>query len=108
MGSSSFRSRASSQGSGPGVRNVDGPYGLGSEGSVGSPETHHESGVIREFRALRRSAGQQIAASEFLRKYRLIEFRASRWRVMENPNPVERSEEHTSELQSLRHLVCRL
>src|SRR5438045_7903729 len=28
--------------------------------------------------------------------------------VLTRPVPVQRSEEHTSELQSLRHLVCRL
>src|SRR5438045_9101565 len=32
-------------------------------------------------------------------------FRPRRWRA---PAPASRSEEHTSELQSLRHLVCRL
>src|ERR1035441_3402217 len=30
------------------------------------------------------------------------------WRTASNPAPSTRSEEHTSELQSLRHLVCRL
>src|ERR1035438_1302883 len=28
--------------------------------------------------------------------------------LLDQPNPSSRSEEHTSELQSLRHLVCRL
>src|SRR5258705_3288673 len=29
-------------------------------------------------------------------------------KILKGPNPPKRSEEHTSELQSLRHLVCRL
>src|SRR5947199_8089520 len=28
--------------------------------------------------------------------------------LLSSPTPIKRSEEHTSELQSLRHLVCRL
>src|SRR5262245_14812400 len=34
--------------------------------------------------------------------------RLERWVVMQAPTGQRRSEEHTSELQSLRHLVCRL
>src|SRR5258705_10318370 len=33
---------------------------------------------------------------------------ARSWRLTTSLFPLERSEEHTSELQSLRHLVCRL
>src|SRR5258705_10604218 len=38
--------------------------------------------------------------------YRHLQLRHKRWRIEDAGS--KRSEEHTSELQSLRHLVCRL
>src|SRR5262245_63108257 len=40
--------------------------------------------------------------------YKHVIHTMSRIPYANNPNGVKRSEEHTSELQSLRHLVCRL
>src|SRR2546422_4856175 len=46
--------------------------------------------------------GEVIGPALFLKRLR----RGGRWRVA--PGGIERSEEHTSELQSRLHLVCRL
>src|SRR5262245_62406716 len=40
-------------------------------------------------------------------RQRIIEGGEDPWKIIQE-KPGERSEEHTSELQSLRHLVCRL
>src|SRR5262245_63043469 len=40
--------------------------------------------------------------------YVIVDGKSGRWAVVERtPSKAQRSEEHTSELQSLRHLVCR-
>src|SRR5262245_62495536 len=50
--------------------------------------------------------GRQVKEIEQLRR-RLIE-PTRYYNIIGSSRPMQRSEEHTSELQSLRHLVCRL
>src|SRR5437016_7232256 len=60
--------------------------------------------------SLRARALTYLAATELFRQQRDSAVAAFRQLVMLNPRyrPDERSEEHTSELQSLTNLVCRL
>src|ERR1035438_10679700 len=55
----------------------------------------------------RRAPGRPLPASTWP-KYRRSTYRRPATRTSNRPDEVLRSEEHTSELQSLRHLVCRL
>src|SRR5947199_6546901 len=48
------------------------------------------------------------AQSDIEQATRLARMMVTRWGFSEELGAVSRSEEHTSELQSLRHLVCRL
>src|SRR5437899_8045744 len=67
------------------------------------------------FRSLPRATGSVRADGVAVRRRRRLPGRRQhrhRWGsatdLSKDESPVQRSEEHTSELQSLRHLVCRL
>src|SRR5437899_5412429 len=62
------------------------------------------------YTTLFRSVGKDVLLESGARVIELVElgFGACRFVVAAPRDAVERSEEHTSELQSLRHLVCRL
>src|SRR5262245_65363798 len=66
--------------------------------------SHSHSRIIRSARVLRRATivGGPVAMSRPLPRPRVMT------RADSSPPAHRRSEEHTSELQSLRHLVCRL
>src|SRR2546425_8575469 len=71
------------------------------EGSVGEYEEHHQRAMHREQREIVFRRDDAARSAGFRNQFQAGNSR--RW-----PDEVERSEEHTSELQSLAYLVCRL
>src|SRR5690625_3579427 len=69
--------------------------------------------LCREFGALHSHDDGGLYVSEMVTTRALVEDHRESWRLVtmgesESPRSVQRSEEHTSELQSRGHLVCRL
>src|SRR5690625_5363485 len=62
----------------------------------------------REFHEYENFAYQTGLVGEFIKMIRHLSEKYPEMTILVRPHPVERSEEHTSELQSRGHLVCRL